>query len=86
MGRWAGTRMIGGEGGFGERTIARNVYARLLLARKLKKFIATKVLERGSVNFISDYEPGVRSYVHRAALSISIFIARYQKSRLISLS
>ena len=37
--------MIGGEDGSSELTIERNVYARLLLARKLKKFNATKVLK-----------------------------------------
>ena len=37
--------IVGWEDGLGERTIARNVYLRLLLARKLKKFDATKVLE-----------------------------------------
>ena len=37
--------MIGGDDSLGGRTVARNVYLRLLLARKLKKFDATKALE-----------------------------------------
>jgi len=37
--------IVGGEDDLGERTIARNVNLRLLLARKLKKFYATKVLD-----------------------------------------
>ena len=37
-----------------QRTIARNVSIRLLLARKAKKFMATKALKRRSVNFISN--------------------------------
>ena len=67
----------GGEDDFSERTIARNVYARLLLARNPKKFNATKVLKRRSINSISDSEQAARPYVHRAALSTSTFMARY---------
>ena len=67
--------MLVGGGGFGERTIARNVNPRLLLARKLEKFNVTKALET-SVSLTSDDKPGVRSYVHRAALSMSTFMAR----------
>jgi len=36
---------VGGGSGLGERTIARNVYLRLLFARKQKNVDATKVLE-----------------------------------------
>ena len=44
--------MLGGEYGTDERTIAMNVYLRLLLARKAKKFIATKALKGRSVNIV----------------------------------
>ena len=43
-----------GGGGAEGRTIARNVYARLLLARKERKFIVENALKRRSVSFTSD--------------------------------
>jgi hypothetical protein len=46
--------MVGGGYGTDKRTIAMNVYLRLLLARKAKKFIATKALKGRSVNIVSD--------------------------------
>ena len=52
------------------------MYASSLLARKLKKFNATKVLGRHPISFISGYG-GPQSYVHRAALSMSIFMDRW---------
>lgn len=61
-----------------ERTIARKVYERLLLARYAAKFIVAKVLRRFCKS-ISDSRTGEASYVHRAALSIRTFMARYQQ-------
>ena len=63
----------------GEHTAAENVYERLLLARKAMKFIVAKVLKRCSVNFISGPSTEHMPYVHRAALSMSTFIARCQQ-------
>ena len=63
----------------GGHTIAKNVYERLLFARKARKFIVAKALKRCTVNFVSGPPIGCVSYVHRAALSISTFMARYQQ-------
>jgi len=62
-----------------EHTIAENVYERLLLARKAKKFIVAKALDRCFVNFISGLSNEHVCYVYSAALSISTFMARCQQ-------
>jgi len=67
----------GGGGGTDERTIAKNVYVKLLFARKAMKFITTKVLRRfSSVSFVSDLRKDRASHVHSAAPSISTLIIR----------
>ena len=59
-------------------TIARNVYMRLLSARKAIKLRATQALKIGYVSPDLSREPGA-THVHSAALSMSTFIARYSE-------
>lgn len=56
-GLWDEMRTEDRDDGTGERTTARNVYVRLLLARLVMKLIRLKTLEIYNVNFVLGYKP-----------------------------